>query len=156
MIYLDNAATTRPIGDLENNWFNSHSPYSNTDYIIQESKEIISNYLGCNSNEVYFTSSGSESNKICLDILYKKYGKVGISGMEHKSVLDSSKVVINDIVDYGMVNNETGILINGRYGYDLVQGIGKLSKDKIRELVRESEVGIKKIVIIPNFIIIIN
>lgn len=140
MIYLDNAATTRPIGKLSNEWFNTHSPYSNSN-IIRKSKEIISDYLGCKWNEIIFGYSGSWCNNVCIKVLYNKYGKVGIKGVEHKSVLDNQYTTIDNIVDYGMVNNETGEIINGSKGYDLVQGIGKLSRDNIKDMILEVACG---------------
>ena len=140
MIYLDNAATTRPIGKLHNNWFNSHSPYgTNGEFLVRKSKEIISNYLGCKWNEIIFGYGGSWGNNVCIKTLYNKYGKVGISGYDHKSTLENKYVTIGDNVDYGMVNNETGELIKGNKGYDLVQALGKISKSEIRELIKDSE-----------------
>ena len=72
-IYADNAATSR-LSDrafeimkkyMIEDYSNPSQPYSfsrNTKKAIKESREIIASYIGANSDEIYFTSGGSESD----------------------------------------------------------------------------------------------
>ena len=91
MVYLDNAATTRPIvafreveeilreaGITDNLyrvahntlWLNSHSSYSKGDYLLWVCREKISKILNCKPNEVLFTSGGCEGNSLLINALY--------------------------------------------------------------------------------------
>lgn len=104
-IYLDNAATTKPnqkaieaaLPYLTEQWQNpsSLSRQSRNIYnVIQQSRKDISDYIGANSSEIYFTSGGSESN--CWAIqgfvnywLKQKCEPVVItSEIEHKSIIE--------------------------------------------------------------------
>ena len=104
-IYLDNAATTKPsqkaieaaLPYFTEQWQNpsSLSRQSRNIYnVIQQSRKDISDYIGANSSEIYFTSGGSESN--CWAIqgfvnywLKQKCEPVVItSEIEHKSIIE--------------------------------------------------------------------
>lgn len=73
MIYLDNAATTRPdpkvieqlLPYLSDYWGNASSPYSFGDEpsrAIEMCRKTIADYINASPEEIYFTSGGSESN----------------------------------------------------------------------------------------------
>lgn len=72
-LYLDAAATTKPKTEvvhamqpyLNLMYYNPSSLYRPAQIIkeaIEKSRKIVADYIGCKSNEVYFTSGGSESN----------------------------------------------------------------------------------------------
>ena len=84
MIYLDNAATTRPIVAVDevkellkevgvspyDLWLNSHSSYSKGDYLLWVCREKIGEIINCRPNEVLFTSGGCEGNSLGIEALY--------------------------------------------------------------------------------------
>ena len=103
-IYLDNAATTKPkdkvvdciVNGLKNNWYNPSSLYTegrNISDIITKAKKHIAYFIGARSEEIYFTSGGSESNSWAVQgfVHYwtaKGYKPVVItSTIEHKSIM---------------------------------------------------------------------
>ena len=104
MIYLDAASTTKPnskIVDamwpyLTEKWYNPSSLYSPSNEVkkdIENARKIVADYIGAKSNEVFFTSGGSEGN--CWVIqgfinYWRNRGKnpvVITSVIEHKSIM---------------------------------------------------------------------
>ena len=90
MIYLDNGATTRPLFESIHNsynlWLNSHSSYSNGDYILWECRERIAKCINCDPSEIYFTSGGCEGNTWCINILYDMLGKENIKSYSENGI----------------------------------------------------------------------
>lgn len=77
MIYLDNAATTKPtkevIADvtwcLENVWGNPsslHSPGIEAKRLLEESRKKVAKFVNAKPEEIIFTASGSESNNLAI------------------------------------------------------------------------------------------
>ncbi len=67
----------------------SHRPGMQARKVIEDSREIISTFLGCGHDEIYFTSGGTESNNLALigaAALHKK-GHIITSAIEHPSVI---------------------------------------------------------------------
>lgn len=72
MLYLDNAATTKPnpsvlktIVESFQDYYNPSSLYSSARYIkekIEKAREYVAQSINAEPNEIYFTSSGSEAN----------------------------------------------------------------------------------------------
>ncbi|MBQ3151380.1 MAG: cysteine desulfurase [Clostridia bacterium] len=99
--YLDNSATT-PVCEqaitamtdaLVRGWGNPSSLYSKgveAEELLSEARENVSARLGCRSEELFFTSGGTESNNIALlgtANAMRRYGRrVVISSTEHSSV----------------------------------------------------------------------
>ena len=107
-IYLDNAATTKPnqkaietaLLYLTEQWFNPSSLNSKSKEIhdiIEQSRKDIANYIGANSDEIYFTSGGSESNSWAIQGFVNYWTKrhyepvVITSEIEHKSIIECVK-----------------------------------------------------------------
>lgn len=107
-IYLDSAATTKPkqevietiISCMNNDWYNPSSLYNPSKHakkIIEESRKKVANFIRAKPEEIYFTSSGSESN--CWAIqgfihYWKGQGKEPViitSTIEHKSIISCVK-----------------------------------------------------------------
>lgn len=125
-IYLDSAATTKPkqevietiISCMNNDWYNPSSLYNPSKHakkIIEESRKKVANFIRAKPEEIYFTSSGSESN--CWAIqgfihYWKGQGKEPViitSTIEHKSIIScvkslTEKVYFVSVSRKGIVN----------------------------------------------------
>ncbi len=99
MIYLDNAATTKPSKEAlskaqsfnNENFFNPSALYSGGLYCareIRQAKESILKNLGTSSHEVIFTSCGSESDNMAIFGAVKR-GVFVTSQGEHSAVYKS-------------------------------------------------------------------
>ena len=103
-IYLDNAATTQPKKEvveammpyLTDKWYNPSALYSEASKIkkdIESARETIGSFINAKSNEIFFTSSGSESNCWAIQGFVNYYNRKGkeatiiTSVIEHKSII---------------------------------------------------------------------
>lgn len=119
MVYLDNAATTKPkeevikvINDsMQNDWCNPSSLYKPAYKVadkIKEARKIIADSIGAKPEEIYFTSGGGEGNNMILQGYQYPYlkGDAFISAVEHKSITsiyNTAKHVIG-VQENGYVN----------------------------------------------------
>lgn len=100
-IYLDNAATTKPLDsvidrvasvmkDTYGNPSSLHKKGIEAEKILKQAKETFSKHLGASKEEIYFTSGGTESNNTAImgaAYAYQRNGKKIItSAVEHASV----------------------------------------------------------------------
>ena len=119
MIYLDNASTTR-ISDkakeammsvYDDFWANPSSIHTlgqRAKSLLEASRKKIADILGVNSNEIYFTSGGSESNSQVLFTMNYNNFKVAVSKIEHHSILNS----VYDLGNYGLIDVDSeGIVL---------------------------------------------
>ena len=102
MIYLDNAATTKPYREAvdainsinEKEYFNASALYykgSEAKALIEESRGKIASVLGVNPTEIYFTSGATESDNWALFSGYKnKKGNMVVSAGEHSAVFETA------------------------------------------------------------------
>ena len=126
MIYLDNAATTKPskaaveafltVAEEFGNPSSLHGAGLRVEKLINAAKSTISGMLGVDSKHIYFTSGGTEANNLAIlgtaDALKKRGKRVITSKIEHPSVLESFKhlekngfdVIYADIDRDGRVN----------------------------------------------------
>lgn len=107
-IYLDHSASTT----INNSVLQKMLPYFSNKYgnassmhqsgrsankVIKDCKNKIAQILDCESNEIIFTGSGTESDNMAmlgLSRAYKNYGNhIIISEIEHKAVLESAKIL---------------------------------------------------------------
>lgn len=106
MIYLDHAATTRPEVSvveamctcMQNVYANPSAAYSQAGdarKILRKARESLSEMIGCDRNELFFTSGGTESNNWALQAARGKH--VVLSAIEHSSVLEAARVCGCDI-----------------------------------------------------------
>lgn len=106
LIYLDNAATTRIKSEVLNEMMpylskeygNPSSLYSvgrNAKKAIEKARTQVAKLINCDSNEIYFTSCGSESDNTALKgYAYKNRDKgnhIITSKIEHPAILESCK-----------------------------------------------------------------
>ena len=105
-VYLDHIATTPLHPDVldamlpywKENFGNPQSLYSVGQEALQaidEAREKVAQLINAQSDEIFFTSSGSESNNFALKGLAfaqkNKGGHIVLSSIEHQSVLHSAK-----------------------------------------------------------------
>src|SRR3989344_6614347 len=107
-IYLDNAATTRTdirvlnymklFLDKYGNPSSLHSLGRETREEIENSRKKIANFLKARTNEIIFTSSGSEANNLALKgIALRKKGNIITAKIEHSSILKTCRYLENFI-----------------------------------------------------------
>lgn len=125
MIYLDSTATKSltekddliieaMTNAMKESWQNPSSLYNPSVAVknkIEEVRKLVADYIGAKPNEIYFTSSGSESNNWAIKGFADKYGKMShviTSSIEHKSILECVKQLY---CTYSVVNvDEFGLL----------------------------------------------
>lgn len=105
MIYLDNAATTKPseaavseMLEAANSFANPSSLYGlglEVEKKIRGARESIANTIGAKESNIYFTSGGTEANNTVIFGVARARKKLGThlitSKIEHPSVMESFK-----------------------------------------------------------------
>jgi len=125
-IYLDNAATTRLDDEvlqkmmpyLKENYGNASSIYKlglEARNAIEDSRAKIASILNCNSDEIYFTAGGSESDNTAIKGIARANRKKGnhiiTSKIEHPAVLESCKDLEKEGFEISYISvNENGII----------------------------------------------
>lgn len=127
MIYLDNAATTRPYPEVlatyaevaSKMWGNPSSLHglgSQANRVLQASRQQIADLLGVAPQEIFFTSGGTEGdNWVIKGVAFEKapFGKhIIVSEMEHPAVKEAAlwlatqgfEVDLAPVDQYGFVN----------------------------------------------------
>lgn len=125
MIYMDNAATTK----ITDNVFNAMLPYLRENYgnasaiyslgqksraAIENSRIKIAEILKTKPSEIYFTSSGSESDNWVIKELLNPREKNHIisSKIEHPAILNSLKAVKKWGADYSLLSVDEEGFVN--------------------------------------------
>lgn len=129
LIYLDNAATTKTAPEVveamlpyfTEYYGNPSSVYgfaSGNKEVITKQREIIANVLGAETNEIYFTAGGSESDNWALKATAEAYKNKGnhiiTTKIEHHAILHTCdylekagfEVTYLDVDEYGTVKLE--------------------------------------------------
>ncbi|MDO4742763.1 MAG: cysteine desulfurase family protein [bacterium] len=101
IVYLDNSSTTMPcetaIVEMNNaareNWGNPSSLHIMgiaAEEVIDNTKAIAAKLLGCDTEEIFFTSGGTESNNLAIfgavEALKRRGRRVVTTAVEHSSV----------------------------------------------------------------------
>lgn len=126
IIYFDNSATTK----IKMEVLNAMMPFLTTEYgnasslysigrrskqAIEKARKQVAELIKCNSNEIYFTAGGSESDNIALKgyaYANREKGKhIITSKIEHPAVLETCKTLEKQGFDITYINvNEDGII----------------------------------------------
>ncbi|MBQ3124713.1 MAG: cysteine desulfurase [Clostridia bacterium] len=128
MVYLDNAATTKPSEKAAEAMLQAVTEYANpsslhcaglrAEKLITASRDNIARILGVNGNDIYFTSGGTEANNLAIfgtaDALKKRGRRIITSKIEHPSVLEAFKKLEKDGFDVVY----TGVLPDGTIDLD--------------------------------------
>lgn len=105
LIYFDNAATTKPKQEVidsmlpyfSEDWFNPSSLYKPATKIkkdIEQARKVVADFLNVKSDEIFFTSGGSESNCWAIQGFIKQSVSKGnqpiiiTTPIEHKSIIE--------------------------------------------------------------------
>lgn len=95
-IYLDNAATTRPMTEeavqvhFENAWYNPSAAYASAEKVfigIKRTRETLQNTIGL--AQCVFTSGGTEANNLAIRSAARKGAHYIVSAVEHPSVYET-------------------------------------------------------------------
>lgn len=104
MAYLDNSATTKPdkqVADkiyemLTENFGNASSFHKvglDANLEVRKARDIIARSMSCESEEIYFTSGGTEANNLAIfgavEANKRKGKRIVTTAIEHESVLQS-------------------------------------------------------------------
>jgi len=128
-IYLDYSATTpvdkkvikKMLPYFENYYGNPSSIYTlgqRSLFAIDESRKIIANFLKCKSEEVFFTSSATESNNLAIRGLIDKVKKnrknlhIITSKIEHPSIIEVCRNLEKEGISVTYLNVEKEGVIN--------------------------------------------
>lgn len=113
-IYLDNASTTNLSAEVLNNMLpimtntfgnpaSVHSYGLEASKLVDWARETVAETINAKSNEIYFTSSGSEANSWAIVGIAKanrnKGNHIVVSKIEHPSVLEACKFLEKDGFD---------------------------------------------------------
>lgn len=142
MIYLDNAAYTRPLQHLKpiiNKYFDTLANHQSThqlgvynQQLIDHAKEQVASAIHCEPDEVFFTRNATDGNRLMVDC---DYTIKTISPYEHGGLSSCINLHISPLPDLHMfVNNETGKVFSKKtlyccYGSDITSAIGNVDVD---------------------------
>lgn len=126
IVYLDNAATTKVAHEVveamlpyfEEDYANPSSTYrfaGRSTKAVDESRQTIADFLGCEAREIYFTGGGSESDNWVLKSVaenFKDKGKhIITSTIEHHAILHTCDYLESQGYEITYVNvDEDGII----------------------------------------------
>lgn len=132
-VYFDNAATTplhpkvqeKIISLLKDDFGNPSSIHSygrKIRVMIEESREIIADFLNADASEIYFTSGGTESNNFIINgissVNYRETqrNKIITFATEHHAVLDS----IKNLESFGFETKICSVLLDSTFDFNSI------------------------------------
>ncbi|MDQ7815699.1 MAG: cysteine desulfurase family protein [Melioribacteraceae bacterium] len=136
-VYFDNAATTQihpKVIEVINKYLKEefgnpssiHSFGRRTRVLIEESRDIIANFIGADPSEIYFTSGGTEANNFTIFGIAKanftesKRNKIIVSKAEHHSVYDAAEELNSQGFDSEFVGVDKFTKVNANKLDDLL------------------------------------
>lgn len=151
-IYLDSAATTclrqevidAMIAVLQSEFGNPSSTHTfgrNSKSLIETSRKTIAKYLGCQSKEIIFTSSGTEGTNMILTSCVRDLGikRIVTSRAEHHATLYT---VLHLQKQYGIEIEYVNLQSNGSIDYHQLEQILQNEKPTLVSLMHiNNEIG---------------
>ena len=140
-IYLDTAATTRVYDDvlslmrpyMTHMYYNPSSLYSDATVVkrdIERARETIADFIHADANEIYFTSSGSESNCWAIrgwldnQLINGSLDNIIITTpIEHKSIMSMDASIVSKFATFATVD---------------VDSYGNVDSDHLETLLKEN------------------
>lgn len=104
LVYLDNSATTKPcetavkriINVLRENWGNPSSLHGlgiKAEQQMNEARQAVADLISCRSDEIFFTSGGTEANNIAImgavNARRRRGNRIVTTSIEHSSTLET-------------------------------------------------------------------
>ena len=135
-IYLDSAATTKPKEEVieaiydgmkkyYGNPSSAHKLGIQSENKINECREIIAKTLNCTSDEIYFTSGGSEGNNFVIKGVTKPGTHIITTPIEHSSVKNTVEAL-----------EKAGVKVT----YLSVNELGEINIDELKEAITKDTV----------------
>ena len=152
IIYFDNSATTKIKTEVLNEMLpfltsefgNASSLYSigrNSKRAIENARKQVAELINCNSNEVYFTAGGSESDNIALKgFAYankEKGNHIITSKIEHPAILETCEILEKQGFEVSYINVDE----DGFIKLDELQKAIKTSTILISVMTANNEIG---------------
>ena len=152
MIYADNAATTKiseiafakMLPFLQEQFGNASSQYSfgvKARRAVEDARQQVANAIGAESNEIIFTSGGSETNSWVLHHIAEAYRGENIhiitSSIEHPSVLNTCHALEKERVDVTYLPVDK----TGRVLIDTVSAAIKPNTKLVSIMLANNEIG---------------
>ncbi|OIJ15214.1 hypothetical protein BKP35_05035 [Anaerobacillus arseniciselenatis] len=124
-IYLDNSATTKPYPEVTNtvvkmltetygNPSSLHRLGKESKFEIEKARQVIADSLDVNSNEIYFTSGGTEANNLAIKgaclANSKKGNRIVTSVAEHPAVTKTIRDLKKQGWDVTYISAPNGVL----------------------------------------------
>ena len=171
MLYLDNSATTPIASEVKDammpylieEFGNPSSKYytlaENAKKAVEESRCLVAKMLGCDTDEIIFTSGATESNNMILKGIAEYYGNsekkhIITSKVEHPSVLETCKyletkkfkVTYLDVDQHARVDikqlesslDDSALLVSLMWGNNELGSLNDMSK--IQEICQKNDV----------------
>ena len=148
-VYMDNNATTPLHPEVKEELIKAMDVFGNPSsmhqfgqaarIMMKEARESVASFIGCSSEEIIFTGSGSEANNTVLSILAcpgrkcsffdgGKYKKVITSVIEHPCVMETVKCLSDRDIEVKYINvDKYGKIKIGELEQELKQGSALVS-----------------------------
>lgn len=131
MIYLDNAATTKPSEAATNAFLQATEEFGNPsslhgiglrmEKLISSARKTLADKMSVDSKNIYFTSGGTEANNLAVlgtaDALKRRGRRVITSKIEHPSVLEAFRYLEKNGFDVKYID----VNPDGRVNIDCLQ-----------------------------------
>lgn len=122
-VYLDNASTTRPYDSVVDkmadialvNYANPSSLHllgQKAESVVTDARKVVADALGCRTDEIYFTSGGTESDNIAISGYAYGARRRGMhiitTKIEHPAVIKTTKRLSDEgfSIDYAKVDKD--------------------------------------------------
>lgn len=151
LVYLDNAATSKPrpevcavmMRELQENYGNPSSLHElgrRAKAVLEESRKVIAEHLGVEPDEIFFTSGGTESNNLAIRGVCRARGKeaggIVTSALEHPSVTRSVRGLKREGWDVQYVE-----AVGGSFDFSALERYLKASPALISVMGVQNELG---------------
>lgn len=153
MIYLDNAATTKPdprvveammpyLSDYFGNAGSIHSAGRKANKAVETARKQVANLLHCCPEQIIFTSGGTEANNMVFRGIANYLKAIGkthilISSVEHDSVINSAR----ELIKYGFCVQFLPVDTQGIVSVDIVKHYIQENTGLVSVMYVNNEVG---------------
>lgn len=160
MIYFDNAATTEMCEPAlsalleisKKQYGNASTVYGygrKAKKILEEARSIIAQCIGADSDEIFFTSGGTESDNWVISQAVNVVEKVVVSNIEHHAILHP----VDRIKDAGVEVDYLSVDSGGRVKYDSLESVLGDKSALVSVMLQNNETGvIQDIATIANIV----